>query len=142
MAQRAVYILRWIAILPAIYVSWHLSLIAGMALLAIAEAFCPEDQMVSGLCVAPWFFWVEDAIFLFCAALAAALVVASAAFIAPAHRVRVAWMAFIGGCLIAAFLGWSTGAFKELAAAVISGLVAALLISWRDRRARPTAHGA
>lgn len=141
MTQRAVQILRWMAIFPGIYVSWHLSLIVGMALLAIAEAFCPEDQMVSGLCVAPWFFWVEDAIFLFCAALAAALVVASAALIAPAHRVRVAWVTFIGGCLVAGYLGWSTGAFKELAAAVASGLVTTLVIARREKRVRPTARG-
>lgn len=141
MTQRAVQILRWIAIFPGIYVSWHLSLIVGMALLAIAEAFCPKDQMVSGLCVAPWFFWIEDAIFLFCAALATALVVASAAFIAPAHRVRVAWVAFIGGCLVAGYLGWSTDAFMELAAAVASGLVTALAIDRREQRARPTIHG-
>ncbi|MDH3645070.1 MAG: hypothetical protein OES38_23415 [Gammaproteobacteria bacterium] len=126
-------VLRWLAILPVLYVSWHIALIVGMVLLTTAEAFCPPEQMVSGLCVAEWFLWVEGAIFMFGAGLAAALMVASVAVVAPAHRARVATVVFVAGLLLAAYLGVTADALKEFAAAVIAGLVTLLVVIRWDR---------
>lgn len=131
------HLLRWFAIFPAVYVSWHFSLILGMVMLAVAESFCPQDQTVSGLCVAAWFEWVEAVIFIFSAGLAALVVVASAAMVAPAYRVWVAWVTFISGCLVAVYLGWITGGMKELIAAVTGGFVSVfMVIRWERRSPR------
>ena len=126
--------LRWLVIVPAAYVSWHFCLVLGMVLLATAESFCPQDQKVSDLCVAAWFEWVEAIIFIFSAGLAAILIVASAAMIAPAYRVWVAWITFISGSLVAVYLGWITGGMKELIAAVIGGFVTLLMVIRWERR--------
>ena len=136
MPKSAIRFLRWLALLPAIYISWHLSLLIGLAILAIAESFCPRDQMVSGLCIAPWFLWVEDAIFAFGAALAATLIVITSALIAPGHKARTACAVFLAGCLVAAYFGWTADALKEFVTAALTGFVTLLVVNRRTRLAR------
>ena len=126
--------LRWLAVVPAVYVSWHFCLVIGMILLAMAESFCPEDQKVSDLCVAAWFERVETIIFVFSAGLAAILIVASATVVAPAYRIWVACITFISGSLVAVYLGWITGGWKELIAAVIGGFTTLLMVIRWERR--------
>ncbi len=103
-------------------------------MLAIAESFCPQDQMISDLCVAAWFEWVEATIFTFSAGLAAILIVISAAMVAPAYRVWVASITFVIGSLVAVYLGWITDGMKELIAAVIGGFVTLLMVIRWERR--------
>ena len=80
--------LRWLLVIPAVYVAWHLAIVAGMLLLALAESFCPAEQVVSGMCIAPWFERAETVIFLFSAGLAAVL------FIGVAYMMGVETPAF------------------------------------------------
>ena len=121
-------------VLPAAYFGWWLALVAGIALHNGATALCPADQLDSGACLAPWFPWVEGSIFVFCAGLAAALVVLFATLMAPAKRHRVAWIVFAAGALFAGYLGFAIPAPKESAAALTAGLATASLITRRLRR--------
>ena len=129
------YLFRWLAILPAVYLSWHIGLIFGMITLATVEALCPSDQKVSDLCVATWFKWAEAGIFMSSAGLAAALIVASAAIVAPAYRAQVACVVFVAGLLAAGYLAWSTQALKELVAAMAAGLSTVVVIIRWDKTA-------
>jgi hypothetical protein len=125
--------LRWLLVVPAVFVAWHLAIVAGMLLLAVAESFCPAEQMVSGMCIAGWFRLAETIIFLFSAGLAAVLVIVAAVLTAPAHRVRVAVFTFLAGCLLAAWFALAAGAVKEALAAVVCGLLTVLFIARRER---------
>ena len=40
-------LLRWLLLLPAVFLAWQISLLTGMAIFAVAETFCPPEQMVS-----------------------------------------------------------------------------------------------
>jgi hypothetical protein len=47
--------LRWLLVLPAAWVAWYAAVLIGFGLYTVAEALCPPDQVISGMCVAPWF---------------------------------------------------------------------------------------
>lgn len=125
--------LRWLAVLPAVYLAWHLALLMGMGMLAAVEAFCPPEETVSGLCVAEWFALAESAVVIVSAAVAAALIVLAAAVTAPSHRRAVAATVFLGGAALAGYLLMQTGEFGAFGAAVLSGALALAAIWKLDR---------
>ena len=130
----AVRCIRWLAVVPMAILAWHLSLVVGLALHSGIEALCPAHQMISGLCVAPWFPAAETAVFIFCAAFAAALIVTACTLVAPDHRRIVAWTVFALGALVAAYLALMTMAIWEFLAAVSAGSLSAWLVSRREPR--------
>lgn len=90
--------------------------------------------MVSDMCIAGWFPYIEGVVFCFSAALAAFLVVALAVLTAPARRSTVAWAVFALGCIAAIYMAWETSALKEFIFAVLGGLFAVFLVIKRERR--------
>ena len=80
--------------------------------------------MDSGLCTAEWFRWAEAGIFAFAAALAAIMMVLTAAWVAPSHRGQTAALVFSGGFVLAGYLGWATNAWVPFAAATMGGAIA------------------
>ena len=127
-------LLRWLLLLPAVFLAWQISLLTGIAIFAVAESFCPQEQMVSDLCTAPWFRWAEAGVFMFGAALAATLMILTAVWLAPSHRTRVAWSVFIAGFLLAGYLGLATQAWAPFTAAVVAGSVTLSLVIRRQER--------
>ena len=132
------YALRWVLVPLAAWLAWTLTLLIGWGLLSIADALCPEDQKVSGMCIAPWYDPVTRALFVLCAALAAAGVVLASAWAAPSHRRWVAWVALVLGAV------WATRvagreSWVELLAAIVAGALAAM---WVHRSTSATTHGA
>ena len=121
-------VIRWILLLPAVYLAWQFALFTGIGLFALAESQCPEEYMDSGLCTAEWFRWVEAIIFSFGAALAATLMVLTGAWVAPAHRGTAATAIFVGGFLLAAYVGWATNAWVPFVAAVVAGAITLWLV--------------
>jgi len=129
-------VVRWLAMVPAAILAWHVAILIGFALLAVLDALCPAEQMVSGLCVAPWFRGAEAGVFIFSAAFAGAALVAVCTLVAPGHRGIVAWTTLALGTLLATYLALETMAVREFVAAVTAGTVSAWLITrtkWGSR---------
>ena len=121
--------LRWILLPIVCIAAWLAALFAGILAHSIAESFCPADQMVSGMCVAPWFETLDAWLIRFLSAFAAALIISSAYFVAPAARPLVAWIVFAAGAVYALWIAVSTSAWGEFVAAGIGGLAVVLLLT-------------
>src|SRR5437762_2508250 len=117
-------------LLPVVGIAaWFVALFAGIIAHSVAESFCPADQMVSGMCVAPWFETLDAWLIRFLSAFAAALIISSAYFVAPAARPLVAWIVFAAGAVYALWIAVSTSAWGEFVAAGIGGLAVVLLLT-------------
>lgn len=116
---------RWILLPVASIASWYVALFIGLFVLGIAESFCPEDQVVSGTCSAPWWKTLEASIFCFSTGLSAFLVVLTAFFVAPSARAAVAWLAFGIGGVTALFFAMGTSAWGMFASAIVTGFFTA-----------------
>lgn len=116
--------LRWLAIPPAIVAAWALAILLGIGLLEVAICFCPADDMVSGMCVAPWYRYVEGGIVVGCAGIAAALILVVSVLLAPSHRVVVATVVLGGGVAVAFFMAYKSGAWDSFGGAVLAGFIA------------------
>jgi hypothetical protein len=87
-------VVRWILLPIVCIAAWIAALFTGIVAHSAAELFCPADQMVSGMCVAPWFETLDAWLIRFFSAFAASLIIVSYYFTAPAARVLVAWVVF------------------------------------------------
>jgi hypothetical protein len=116
-------LIRWVLILPAAIAAWYLALFIGVALYRGAEALCPASQVVSGQCFAPWFLYVSEGLIAFGAALAAALIMITCAWLAPTHKRQVSIATFALGAGVAIIMGLSAHAYAAIAAAIIAGAI-------------------
>jgi hypothetical protein len=133
-------VLRWILLPLVCIAAWIAALFAGIAAHSIAESFCPGDQMVSGMCVAPWFETLHTWLIRFFSAFAAALIIASAYFVAPAGRPTVAWIVFGAGAVYALWIAVTASAWGEFVAAGIGGLATVLLLTGGQNISKSAAH--
>ena len=127
------HVVRWVAVPLVCVAAWIAAFFLGLFAHSVAESFCPADEMVSGMCFAPWFPAVEMWLIRIFSAVAAALVVTSAYFVAPAGRCLVAWAVFAVGATCALWIAAATSAWPEFIAAAIGGLVAVISLT----RGRP-----
>jgi hypothetical protein len=126
---RLMRVARWI-LLPIVGIAaWVTALFTGIVAHSVAECFCPADQMVSGMCVAPWFENLHDWLVRFFSAFAAALIIVSCYFIAPSGRAVVAWVVFGLGGVYALWIAIISWAWPEFIAAGVGGLAAVLLLT-------------
>jgi len=123
--------LRWILLPIVCIAAWLAALFAGILAHSIAESFCPAEQMISGMCVAPWFETLHTWLIHFFSAFAAALIISSAYFIAPAARPLIAWIVFGAGAAYALWLAVVASAWGEFVAAGTGGLATVLLLTRR-----------
>ncbi len=91
--------------IPVAYLGYYLAMISGMAALAIAEAFCPPDLVISGMCTAAYMRGIEKLLFVLFPGLAAVLVVLLPSLVAPSRKLAVALSFFAVGSVAAIFLG-------------------------------------
>ena len=117
-------VLRWVLVPAAAVAAWAASLFVGVILHDAATGLCPESQMVSGACVAPWWPYADVAVLCISAAFAAATIVLASALTAPSHRPTVAVIVFGLGCVVAVFLAIAGDAYLALPAAGLSGALA------------------
>jgi hypothetical protein len=131
--------LRWTWIPIASVIAWYVALFLGIVLLSIATSiatyFCPESEMISDTCVAPWFRVVEAGIFCFSTALSAVFVITAAVLVAPAAKALIAWLAFAIGSIVALIFALGTWAWGMFASAVIAGLFTAFILARFQKRA-------
>ena len=122
-------VLRWILLPIVCIAAWIAALFTGIVAHSIAESSCPADQMVSGMCVAPWFEALDAWLVRFFSAFAAALIVVSCYFTAPAARALVAWVVFGAGAVYALWIAVVSWAWGEFVAAGVGGVAAVLLLT-------------
>jgi hypothetical protein len=122
-------VLRWILLPLVCIAAWFVALFVGIIAHSVAESFCPANRMVSGMCVAPWFETLDAWLIRFFSAFAAALIISSVYFVAPAARHLVAWIVFAVGAAYALWIAVGTSAWGEFMAAGIGGLAAVLLLT-------------
>lgn len=130
-----VSVLRWLCVAPAAIAGWLLALVIALAVLGLVDSLCPPEEMVSGMCGAPWYPLASRAVVCFGAGLSALLVVGLAAWVAPSHRRVVAWASFGLGAAIAIVLaGVASDVFSaELLSALGGGLLGVALARWLAR---------
>lgn len=114
---------------PVAILAWYAVFLFGMALIMGIGSLCPPKEVISGSCVAWWAPYAERAAFIFCAGLAAFLVVVSSAMVAPSHRNKVARLSFGLGLIAAVIMSLSLVTFGELIAATIAGLFGVLFVT-------------
>ncbi len=127
-------IVRWLAVVPAAVAGWYTAFILGLLAMEALAAFCPEEEMISGLCVAPWYQTAERIVIPVAVALAGLLVVLAPALAAPRWKRWVAWIAYVAGAIAATIFAVALGAWVELGAALAGGALALALVS-RFRKA-------
>jgi hypothetical protein len=82
----------------------------------------------------PWVKNVELLLIYLFIALSAIAVVATATILAPAHRLRVAWVSFATGATLAAILAIVSTHFLAFVVALLAGLTTAIGAAWLSRR--------
>jgi hypothetical protein len=122
-------VVRWILLPIVCIAAWIAALFAGIVADSVAEFFCTADQMVSGMCVAPWSEILAAWLVRFFCAFAAALIVASYYFTAPTARTLVAWVVFSMGAVYALWIAVVSWAWGEFVAAGVGGVAAVLLLT-------------
>lgn len=120
---------RWILLPIVCIAAWVAALFAGIIAHSVAEFFCPADQMVSGMCVAPWFETLDNWLVRFFSGFAAALIIVSCYFTAPSARAHVAWIVFGAGGIYALWIAIVSWAWSEFVAAGIGGMATVLLLT-------------
>jgi hypothetical protein len=113
--------LRWALVPVAAVVAWAGSLVLGLLLHDVATRLCPESQMVSGLCVAPWWPYADAAVLAVSATFAAASIVIACALTAPSHRGRVVVAVYVIGAIWAVLLAIAGAAYLALPCAAAGG---------------------
>jgi hypothetical protein len=97
-------VLRWALVPVAAAAAWSASFFVGLLLLDAVGRLCPKSQIVSGLCIAPWWPYAEAAVFCVSAAIAAASIVIASSLTAPLHRARVAAVVYAAGVVWAVWV--------------------------------------
>ena len=134
--MRTAHVIRWVLIPVAVCGAWLAAIGIGVAIFSALESLCPESQMVSGMCIAPWRPSVDEVSFAFSAAVAAVNVVLAASLTAPRARRRVASITYAIGLLVAIAFALVISDPYPLAAAAAAG---ALAVRWiRRRPTRPS----
>jgi len=115
-----VNLVRWIFAVPAAVAGWYIGMIVALGIRQLGERLCPVEHIVSGLCHAPWSSFATDFALVTGSLVCGSLVVLLPALIAPAHRHRVAQLAYAGGLAAAAY--WLLqGFWLPVAAAALAG---------------------
>ena len=125
---------RWFLLIPVALLGYYAALVSGMAVLALAESFCPPDAIVSGMCVADYMRSIERVSFVVFPGIAAALVVLLPALVAPSRKVAVAFAFLTIGSVIAIVLGTSLQEWATLGFTLWCGIAAAGAVSMRQGR--------
>jgi hypothetical protein len=116
-------IVRWLLTVPSALVGFYAGALVAILILESGKSLCPEADMVSGMCVAPWIWYVDQGAFGFGSLLCGAFVVLLPTLMAPAHR-RIVALAFYGLGLASAALLWVPAMWTMNLAAAVGGAIA------------------
>lgn len=121
-------VVRWLLVVPLGILGVIAGFAVAIALVSIADALCPRELVVSGMCTAPWYGAAFDAATCAGAIVGAWFAVVLPAAVAPAHRKRIAALAFVLGAGYAAYALAAVGASLLLpfVLALVAGAIALL----------------
>jgi hypothetical protein len=128
------HVIRWILVMPVAYLGYYIAMISGMAGLALAESFCPPDEVISGMCMAEFMRQIEKFLFVLFPGFAAVLVVLLPSLVAPSRKAAVAVTFFAAGSVIAIFLGVSLEEWVILAVTLACGGVTTWAVHQHQKR--------
>ena len=111
--------IRWVLIVPAAVLGFYAAILLGMLSYFMAESFCPEEAMVSGMCTAPYMRVFEKVAFVAFPTLASLIIIWSVYFLAPRYKVYVSSAAYLVGASIAMYFGWATKQWLTLGAVLV-----------------------
>jgi len=114
-------ILRWILAVPSGFAAWFLVLYIWGFSTSVAMSLCPENQIISGRCVADWWNVVVRTIRFVFAGLSAISVVLVTTVFAPKYKARVAALSFVIGAAFAIWLATVAGVYAEMISALLCG---------------------
>jgi MFS family permease len=117
--------LRWLLVLPAVWVAWTAAIWIGLVLHGLVDRWCPPELVVSGMCTASWYPMASKAVVGLGAAIAAALIVTLGTFVAPPPRDQASRRIFIAGSVVALALGTFLGTWLEGVCAIVVGAIVA-----------------
>lgn len=106
---------------PAGFAGYIFAMTAGMFSYIAMESLCPEEEIVSEMCVASYMNLVEDMVFVIFPSLAAILVVILPALVAPRYKSYIAGFALLAGSGAAIYMGASIEAWVPLICAIVAG---------------------
>lgn len=119
--------LRWVLAVITGFVVWHVVAILGLMAVSVLDSFCPPDQVVSGMCTAPWYDTAFDALVIVFAGLSAVAVVLVPPLVAPTHRWEASLAAYgIGATFAIVFAAGSSTLWAPTASALVAGATAIL----------------
>lgn len=101
----------------------------GLTAVEVIKSFCPAEQMISGLCIAPWFSTAKSFVIVLFSGISAVFVIVSAYFLAPNYKVKVAVIALLLGVLVASYFFYESGAWLEYMIAIVCGVMATRCVS-------------
>lgn len=127
--RRIFLYVRWSLVIPAGFAGYLFAMYLGMFSYIAMESLCPENEMVSEMCVASYMNVVEYVVFVVFPSLAAILVVTLPALVAPRYKTHVAGFAFLAGSSVAIYMGFSIQAWVPLICAIAAGFITLYLAS-------------
>ena len=107
---------------------WYAALMFGLLAYSVAEWLCPPDEIVSGFCMAHWFYPAERAAIYLGAATAAILMVSISTLLAPSHKRLTAHAIYLLGCIAALAMALYLNAYAEMAAATLAGAATLVIV--------------
>ncbi len=119
----AVLVGRWLLTVPCAITGFYLGLAVWGAIRYLNEHLCPHAYRVSGMCHAPWSWYVQQSALGLGAFVCGAMVVLMPTLIAPSHRRRVAIVFYLIGLTVAVFF-WIPGMLLARLAAALGGAIA------------------
>jgi hypothetical protein len=124
-------IFRWVMVIPSAYFAWYLILLLGMLFLNGIESLCPEEKIISGMCIADWWRLTEDITIIIFSGLSAAAVIIVSTFVAPSNKHIVAVLSYLIGATVAVWIAVSVSAWPELISALVcGGIVVAIILNY------------
>ena len=137
---RAVELLRWVLLLPVSFFAFCLTFYVGMRVYSyVEEHYCTPAHFWNGMCYDSSADAAMELVYRIFAGIAPLAVGLSAVAMAPAHRLKVAWAAWLAGNALLAAMAVRSESAEPLAVAAASGTFGVLAITaWlRRRAARP-----
>ena len=129
--------IRWVLVPFAAVAVWFATWTLGFAGMGLLDSVCPQDLVISDHCTADWYSPAILGLMLVCTSIVAFGVVFVPALVAPAHRFRVALVAFACGAAFAIYMASSGELWHAFVVSAISGSAALWVIAPRFRpRAR------
>ena len=120
--------IRWLLIIPSAIGIWHIVLICGIFIYSVLENFCPEDQVVSGVCMAHWWDMLSRFLVSLFSGISASAVVLVSTMVAPSRKNYVAGISFLIGGVAAIWLGIDVKAWYEMITALLVGGVTSIYL--------------